>query len=839
MPKIRLLVRQIAEQVRSLHEISSLLRRPTVTNKFIRSVGAELEVGNLQGLDNIPLNSAFELFDKSHVLEKVLHWRGLGKSVQNVHFSDEAVTPVDGTLNDQEIHDIRWFCQRLAKANTRRREQLQYWQTHPYDPNQVFTSTNLAEDIVVARQEDSQSQVSTIKPPNSHASHEGSKSVISKQSFSTVALSDVHDTGTNVRPRTIYAPTAVGRDRTISIPGPPRTKDGETSFPCPYCGMKLESKDMTRQLWKRHVFRDLRPYVCTFKHCHNAGKLFSSRHDWKNHEFQIHRREYVCQRCRTRCASRQEMSTHLQGHYGDPIPPAQMNIILDLCDRQVDPSSNHTDSCILCGEEMSLSALYDHVATHMENLSVFILPIPEGDEEDTRGSVISGRADILNSINDGTSSSPGVSSLGFSAAEDDDIFLTIYEAPPGEEIEYTPKSPARDAAGGGSTSILYTKQHPYDEFDRIPGHKNHIDRHGQTLLAKACARGEYEMVKKRLAERPEDLDFADFAGNTPLQVASLNGHENIVRLLIEAGCKLDCRNHSMETPLLDAVENGHLEVVKLLLEAYVDPRVANAEGHEPLEKVPDDLDNAEEIRAALRGAKERWENSFEIVQSQEIRRTSPPHTLISFGAVPRSIQKGLDSTEAVDPTTQSNPPSSDTNPNESQARALWTPHVSLSLTKTQPFPFEKDTNAYKRCLSRGLYQMVPVIGVDSESFNRAINKSFGSLLRGRAWAPLQARPCNEPGLEGLPMLRPLDPMLSGGPYDLEFLKQHCVVCDVTGKSESLYIAMTHDTFSWEFLRQSPCYLDGLEASWLYDPVLDHHDISVDLESARVSSLELL
>ncbi|KAI0396923.1 hypothetical protein F5Y17DRAFT_44559 [Xylariaceae sp. FL0594] len=153
---------------------------------------------------------------------------------------------------------------------------------------------------------------------------------------------------------------------------------------------------------------------------------------------------------------------------------------------------------------------------------------------------------------------------------------------------------------------------------RMPGHKKHVDNHGQTLFAKACAKGEYEVAKKRLAERPEDLNFADYAGNTPLQVASLNGHEDIVKLLIEAGCNLDCRNSDKETPLLDAVENGHLGVVKLLLKAGVNPRKADAEGHEPLEKVPDDLENAEEIRAALREAKERV---------GELRRTSEDHQL--------------------------------------------------------------------------------------------------------------------------------------------------------------------------------------------------------------------
>lgn len=163
---------------------------------------------------------------------------------------------------------------------------------------------------------------------------------------------------------------------------------------------------------------------------------------------------------------------------------------------------------------------------------------------------------------------------------------------------------------------------------RVPPHKKHVDNHGQTLLAKACAKGEYDVAKKRLAERPEDLNFADYAGNTPLQVASLNGHEQIVQLLIDAGCNLDCRNSDKETPLLDAVENGHLAVVKLLLKAGVNPRKADAEGHEPLEKVPDDLENAEEIRAALREAKEKV---GELRRTSEDHQHDLPDTLSSHG----------------------------------------------------------------------------------------------------------------------------------------------------------------------------------------------------------------
>ncbi|KJR86393.1 HOS4 protein [Sporothrix schenckii 1099-18] len=136
-------------------------------------------------------------------------------------------------------------------------------------------------------------------------------------------------------------------------------------------------------------------------------------------------------------------------------------------------------------------------------------------------------------------------------------------------------------------------------------HKKHLDAHGQTFLARACARGELELVKQRLAERPYDLNVADFAGNTPLQIAALNGYGEIVKFLIDAGCNLDCVNHDKDTPLLDAVDNGHLDVVKLLLDAGVNPRKANVNGEEPLDRATEDIDNCDEIRAALIEAKKK------------------------------------------------------------------------------------------------------------------------------------------------------------------------------------------------------------------------------------------
>jgi hypothetical protein len=149
-------------------------------------------------------------------------------------------------------------------------------------------------------------------------------------------------------------------------------------------------------------------------------------------------------------------------------------------------------------------------------------------------------------------------------------------------------------------------------------------------------------------------------------------------------------------------------------------------------------------------------------------------------------------------------------------------------------PFERNTSAYQRCLSRGLHQVVAIKGHSAEAFSAAVNKAFGSLIKGRPWMPLQAELCNAEQLQGLPMLRQLEPHLVDAQYDAEFLRRNCAVCDANGLMESLYITMREPhALSWHAVRRAPVFTEGLEDSWDFDPLLDNDpffdddDVAVD------------
>ncbi|KAL4768907.1 hypothetical protein BDW60DRAFT_114198 [Aspergillus nidulans var. acristatus] len=135
---------------------------------------------------------------------------------------------------------------------------------------------------------------------------------------------------------------------------------------------------------------------------------------------------------------------------------------------------------------------------------------------------------------------------------------------------------------------------------RHTNYKKIRDQNGRTRLARACAAQELDQVKQRYMERPEDLNVPDNAGNTPLQIAALEGCAPIVEFLIAAGCEVETCNIDKDTPLIDAAENGHEDVVKILLAAGANPRAVNSQGNEPSDLVPDDCD---EIRQLLEKAK--------------------------------------------------------------------------------------------------------------------------------------------------------------------------------------------------------------------------------------------
>ena len=67
-------------------------------------------------------------------------------------------------------------------------------------------------------------------------------------------------------------------------------------------------------------------------------------------------------------------------------------------------------------------------------------------------------------------------------------------------------------------------------------------------------------------------------GCTPLSWASFNGHESVVKLLLENTADVVVASNKGWAPLISASSNGHDEVVKMLLEKGADGTAISKDG---------------------------------------------------------------------------------------------------------------------------------------------------------------------------------------------------------------------------------------------------------------------
>ena len=92
----------------------------------------------------------------------------------------------------------------------------------------------------------------------------------------------------------------------------------------------------------------------------------------------------------------------------------------------------------------------------------------------------------------------------------------------------------------------------------------------------AVANGEYDTLVQLLAENPDlDVnDHVDAGQNTPLIVSSMQGHADMVQVLLDHGASIDVQNEMGYTALMAAVvspvsHGNHLRIVRLLCDCLL------------------------------------------------------------------------------------------------------------------------------------------------------------------------------------------------------------------------------------------------------------------------------
>lgn len=90
--------------------------------------------------------------------------------------------------------------------------------------------------------------------------------------------------------------------------------------------------------------------------------------------------------------------------------------------------------------------------------------------------------------------------------------------------------------------------------------------------------GQALAVRSAIATGRVDVDVTTPEGDTPLMLASLAGHENVIDILLEAGADPKLANEAGETPLILASKYGFNAVAAKLIEAGADVNAQDESG---------------------------------------------------------------------------------------------------------------------------------------------------------------------------------------------------------------------------------------------------------------------
>ncbi|KAI1662740.1 hypothetical protein F4813DRAFT_341731 [Daldinia decipiens] len=268
-------------------------------------------------------------------------------------------------------HDL---AERLGKAITFRRQYFKYREDHYRKLSEgIQSDSGVNEDIGAifdAIVDDIGEQTTIASPIPQNLSDYSDE--LNLQGNLTVDL----DSRSEIS-RTSYAPSSLNPDQLRVPPLPKGHLDGP--FMCQFCYFIIEVD--SRQAWKKHVFRDLRPYVC-LEPCLTADHQFSHRSDWASHMRNVHWRQWHCPLgCSQNFDTVEEARAHLMANHTDDLESGQRAV----GDIGSQPDIRKAEgNCPVCFNKQINTAqqYYSHVGDNLEQLSLFALPYSDADEDE-------------------------------------------------------------------------------------------------------------------------------------------------------------------------------------------------------------------------------------------------------------------------------------------------------------------------------------------------------------------------------------------------------------------------------------------------------------------------
>ncbi|KAI1413447.1 hypothetical protein F5Y13DRAFT_189354 [Hypoxylon sp. FL1857] len=302
--------------------------------------------------------------------------------------------------------DSRELAERLGSANAKRRQYIKYCRDHKTRLGRVTEESLPApggdqeEDLEDGTTAKLSSKATTLLPFGSSELAKLESNVAEEEdavSFST-------------------ASTTFESAMSLTLPSLEELSPDSEPFECPIC-FTLQSF-RREKAWKFHAFSDLKAYVCTVGGQGCANELFRDRNTWFDHELLAHRSKYICPLCSEDVGGKASLALHVESSHGN-FAAEQISMLAEA--GRVVPNHFEAQDCPFCdewaevlkskrhGDDKSLIHMDDHmlvsrsrfkrhVATHQEQLAIFVVPKSSEDAEDAeRVSMGSAKSESLGS----------------------------------------------------------------------------------------------------------------------------------------------------------------------------------------------------------------------------------------------------------------------------------------------------------------------------------------------------------------------------------------------------------------------------------------------------------
>jgi hypothetical protein len=400
----------------------------------------------------------------------------------------------------------------------------------------------------------------------------------------------LQDTSSVVSGSTLSYQTQTGKHIRFKVLDLESVSRGQSGFSCPYCYDEQlldtsRSPHEQQKRWERHVFADLKSYVCLEESC--SSQMFESSHAWLRHQLSHHLKEWRCRACNVD----QTLNTlqSLKEHYYTQhrLVHTDRDFLQLAQASEVTPKTVSVDRCKFCKwseflpkgvDRVSTSRFRKHIGSHLEQIALGMVPekyrmLDETEEDDGIGDTSNAALTVACEKGDiGECERLLAANPGSQRERMAQAFSVAVRSGHHQLVQWLLEHGARANTlhDSGECSLYPPSKSGDREMVRIlleaGADVNLSDASGTLALHFAAQRG-HDAVVRTLLEEGADFDFQDASGDIALHFAAQRGHDAVVRTLLGAGAFVNYLNASGATALHFAAQRGHDAVVRTLLEA--------------------------------------------------------------------------------------------------------------------------------------------------------------------------------------------------------------------------------------------------------------------------------